>query len=864
MAFDDVYNVEIALPDWSEDFPSDSRCNSSSVSHRPLSVYTRLLRNRSGKIINRIFSAKRSKSNPNYNGSSSERSNTNFLSIGTQTLECGEESWNCDQETSDQSDDAINEKVRKNVFVEPLLNESERLTDLENCLNGIKLSGGNDSDACEFGVEMEDDYISEDQAIITISKPNSEIIKLPPIINSLFPEIPPFIRFAKDNEEIILFPNSVSKKLIWRNSQITPNVLKRALERSHFKLTNRNSTEWIGYFGRHIPSALFRQLKEYQKLNHIPGSFELGRKDQLTRNINKIRNRFCGDVYNFYPTTFLLPPEYPSFKNAYRLSFNNKRKSSNTWIIKPPASSRGRGIYLANKLGDIPKRKKVVAQKYISDPYLINGSKFDLRLYVYVTSVDPLRIYIHRNGLVRFASQKYSASQEELGNKFIHLTNFSINKKNANYRPPDESLENFSHKWPLDDLWRYLKAKGHDIEKLWEDIKAIAFKTIATATCKMASMVAQHVRCRESTHEIFGFDVILDSKLRPWLLEVNISPSFHTPTKIDNDIKAEVVVDLLNLAGFRLPPKEETENNSRVQSSIRNPSKERKQSELITLSSASVKDGTDGMDQNLPFHKIDQLRYILTEAEKAKHRFYSTRTQFPSEIKTILDEPTTDDVLALATTLNEWYRASLGRFERIYPQRSPEVAKMLNLIYMECDRLTQGLGSHKYYDALIFQFLQRFSINEKSTVEEKKSSSNYPKHIGGQDLHLLSNTLGISIKGLMFVAKLSKERLSADLAHSDLYRLSPLRKPSRPKVTKRFSKSAGRPSSLSSSFQVAPRSHSIETCKFDKHPPSKRRSNARRSSINSDHSKKDTLQREYVKNSRSRSAKLYSRKLSLE
>nr|CDS34255.2 tubulin polyglutamylase ttll4 [Hymenolepis microstoma] len=803
MAFDDVSNVEITFPDSSEDFSADSRYKSNSASHRPLSVYTRLLRNRSGNIINRIFSAKRSKSNLNFDGSSSERSNPNYISIGIQTTESDEEGRNCDQETSDQCDDAINETSQKNFFVEPLLNESEQPTDLENCLNGIKLNG-NYSDVSESDMEVEDDDSLEDESIITINKPNSEIIKLPPIINSLFPEIPPFIRFGKDNEEIIPFSKSVSKKLIWRNSQITPNVLKRALERSHFKLTNRTSTDWIGYFGRHIPSALFRQLKEYQKLNHIPGSFELGRKDQLTRNINKIRNRFCGDVYNFYPATFLLPPEYSMFKNAYRHSFNGKRKSSNTWIIKPPASSRGRGIYLASKLGDIPKRKKVVAQKYISDPYLINGNKFDLRLYVYVTSVDPLRIYIHRNGLVRFASQKYSVSQKEFDNKFVHLTNFSINKKNTNCRPPDEAPENFSHKWPLDDLWRYLKAKGHDTEKLWEDIKAIAFKTVATATFKMASMVAQHVRCRESAHEVFGFDVILDSKLRPWLLEVNISPSFHTPSKIDNDIKTEVVVDLLNVAGFRLPPKEETESNSRVQSSIPDSSKEGKQSELTNLSSTSKEDETTE-NQNLPFHKVDQLRYTLTDAEKAKHRFYSARTQLPSDIRKILDEPTKDDVLVLTTTVNEWYRASLGRFERIYPQSSPEAAKILNLIYMECDRLTQGSGSFRYYDALIFQFIQRYARNENYSVEEKDSSSNSPKQLGGQDLHLLSSTLGISVKGLMFIAKLSKERLSVDLVHSDLYGPSPFRKPSRPKVTKRFSKSAGRPSSFSDGFQTKSR-----------------------------------------------------------
>jgi tubulin polyglutamylase TTLL4 len=66
--------------------------------------------------------------------------------------------------------------------------------------------------------------------------------------------------------------------------------------------------------------------------------------------------------------------------------------------------------------------------RYLSNPHLINELKYDLRIYVLVSSYDPLRIYIFEEGLTRFATEKYSTSMKELSKRYVHLTNYSVNK----------------------------------------------------------------------------------------------------------------------------------------------------------------------------------------------------------------------------------------------------------------------------------------------------------------------------------------------------------------------------------------------------------------------------------------------------
>ena len=103
------------------------------------------------------------------------------------------------------------------------------------------------------------------------------------------------------------------------------------------------------------------------------------------------------------------------------------------YILKPVASSCGRGIKVVGKKTKVNKKDGYLASKYVSKPHLINNLKYDLRVFVLVSSYDPLRIYVYNDGLVRFATEEYNLDPNDLKKRFVHLTNFSVNKKSENF-----------------------------------------------------------------------------------------------------------------------------------------------------------------------------------------------------------------------------------------------------------------------------------------------------------------------------------------------------------------------------------------------------------------------------------------------
>ncbi len=71
-------------------------------------------------------------------------------------------------------------------------------------------------------------------------------------------------------------------------------------------------------------------------------------------------------------------------------------------------------------------KESYVICRYIDRPLLVGGKKFDLRIYVLVTSYRPLKVWLSTLGFARFCTEKYSSDLNEFVNMMVHLTNVAI------------------------------------------------------------------------------------------------------------------------------------------------------------------------------------------------------------------------------------------------------------------------------------------------------------------------------------------------------------------------------------------------------------------------------------------------------
>ncbi|ERE73526.1 tubulin polyglutamylase TTLL5 [Cricetulus griseus] len=401
---------------------------------------------------------------------------------------------------------------------------------------------------------------------------------------------------TKDNNiRVIGERYHLSYKIVRTDSRLVRSILT-----AHgFHEVHPSSTDYnLMWTGSHLKPFLLRTLSEAQKVNHFPRSYELTRKDRLYKNIIRMQHTHGFKAFHILPQTFLLPAEYAEFCNSYS-------KDRGPWIVKPVASSRGRGVYLINNPNQISLEENILVSRYINNPLLIDDFKFDVRLYVLVTSYDPLVIYLYEEGLARFATVRYDQGSKNIRNQFMHLTNYSVNKKSGDYVSCDDpEVEDYGNKWSMSAMLRYLKQEGKDTTALMAHVEDLIIKTIISAELAIATACKTFVPHRSSCFELYGFDVLIDNTLKPWLLEVNLSPSLACDAPLDLKIKASMISDMFTVVGFVCQdPAQRISNRSiypTFESSRRNPFQKPQRSRPLSASDAEMKNLVASAREKVP------------------------------------------------------------------------------------------------------------------------------------------------------------------------------------------------------------------------------------------------------------------------
>nr|XP_060464782.1 tubulin polyglutamylase TTLL11 isoform X1 [Panthera onca] len=250
-----------------------------------------------------------------------------------------------------------------------------------------------------------------------------------------------------------------------------------------------------------------------------------------------------------------------------------------TFIVKPDGGCQGDGIYLVKDPSDIRlagtlQSRPAVVQEYICKPLLIDKLKFDIRLYVLLKSLDPLEIYIAKDGLSRFCTEPYQEpNPKNLHHIFMHLTNYSLNIHSGNFVHSDSTST--GSKRTFSSILCRLSSKGVDIKKVWSDIISLVIKTVIALTPELKVFYQSDIpagRPGPTCFQILGFDILLMKNLKPILLEVNANPSMrieheqelspgvfeNVPSLVDEEVKVAVIRDTLRLMD---PLKKKRENH---------------------------------------------------------------------------------------------------------------------------------------------------------------------------------------------------------------------------------------------------------------------------------------------------------------
>lgn len=298
-------------------------------------------------------------------------------------------------------------------------------------------------------------------------------------------------------------------------------------------------------------------LCKNQLYNHIPGNKYLSFKDVIAQDLKEYQNYYkgrenCFDVNKTIPFTLVLTDE----KQCLAFVEELKKPQENQWVYKKARESHnGQGVALIDKkiAEDLrkyyeeekkcPDNEEFIAQKYISNPLLINNKKFDLRAYMLIASMDPLLILYH-DGFLKFSAETYNKSSS---NPESYLTNTQVAEDYLSSK--NKTSELFHQSTNFQYLFKYLQS----IKKLpnsWMDdvLRKKMKQTMLHIVRVNLSRLVKH----PGVFELFGLDFLIDEDFNVWFFEVNLTPSIVGSSAEKKVVNKKLIEDVMRLEYARV------------------------------------------------------------------------------------------------------------------------------------------------------------------------------------------------------------------------------------------------------------------------------------------------------------------------
>ncbi|XP_051518099.1 protein polyglycylase TTLL10 isoform X1 [Myxocyprinus asiaticus] len=289
--------------------------------------------------------------------------------------------------------------------------------------------------------------------------------------------------------------------------------------------------------------GLLNSLREYERVNS---------------KVNYGRGNSCRRMRmeEYFPVTFRM-----DMKDEREAFFNGVcNDKTSLWICKPTGLNQGRGIFLLRTPEDITgfrerlqntieqqsDRKSPfsmpqarVVQRYIENPLLLTGRKFDVRSYFLIACTSPYMVFF-RHGYVRLTCNLYDPNSDNLTG---HLTNQYMQKKNPLY-----SLLKEETVWSMEHLNTYINEMYMVPKGLPKDWALGPFaKRMQHIIMQCFQAVKAKLDCKLGYFDLIGCDFLIDEDFKVWLLEMNCNPALHTNCEVLKDVVPRTVTETLDL-----------------------------------------------------------------------------------------------------------------------------------------------------------------------------------------------------------------------------------------------------------------------------------------------------------------------------